>query len=130
MWKLRGKYVAKLIKTLEDEGAIIDIKDEAMLVAYVRGDASDTDLIAHFSQFQNLSDYQKWLQLVCDRNAESKRSSISVEQVIREVSAHLHRKYAVVYIENSIEPGHHLNASGVLEKFHLGAKMEIGPSPC
>lgn len=99
MWKLRGSYIAKLINELEAEGIIVDVDDEAMLRAYVRGDIGERDLLSHVCQFQDLTSYQQWLQQELMADAAVRRSTTSVEQLVHKVFTHFLRKYAAANFE-------------------------------
>lgn len=93
MWKLRGKYIADLLNGLEGIGIFVDEFDETMISAYVRGDVSERDLLAHVCQFQDLTSYQLWLQQELLPDSQRRRSPTSVEQLVHEISVHLRRKY-------------------------------------
>lgn len=125
MRKLRGRYIADLMNELDAEGIIIDVDDQAMLGAYLRGEICDRDLLAHVCQFQDLTSYQRWLQQGLAPNAKIRRSTPSVEQLVREVSAHFLRKYAVGDPECWRHFRSFQDVAGLLDMFRLSAVAEV-----
>lgn len=128
MWKLRGKYIADLINGLQEEGIGIDTEDEAMLRAYLHGEVSDQDLLAQVCQFQDLTSYQRWLQHEPGILATSRHSTISVEQVMREVSAHFRRKNIFGHADKGPRFNLSQGVADLLQELCLAASVEAKSS--
>jgi len=82
-----------MLNTFIAEGIRIDRHDLTMIDAYVRGEVSGRDLLAHVCQFTTLTSYQEWLTMRVDRHASGLNTSVSVEQIVAEVEAGIRRKH-------------------------------------
>ncbi|MBB6132660.1 hypothetical protein HD842_000771 [Massilia aurea] len=92
MLELRGKQIAQLISDLEEDCIKISASDELMLRGYVRGTIGGRDLLAHVTQFSNLTAYQDWLLDQINEFSLERVSNVSVEPVIHEVYNGLRRR--------------------------------------
>ena len=89
---MRRRHVARIIQVLALDKIAVEQNDLVMLIAYVKGDVSGQDLLAHVHQFSSLMSYQDWLEIDAVKYADNTNSSPSVEKIVAEVEIFIRRK--------------------------------------
>jgi hypothetical protein len=90
---MRGQRVAQMLHALTSEGVTVDDSDMSILCAYLKGNVSGRDLLAHACQFSTLSSYQHWLYITSKTYGRNSNPSPSVEQIVGEVESFIRRKH-------------------------------------
>jgi hypothetical protein len=90
---MRGERVAHMINALRNEGVVVGDTDIIMLNAFVKGEVSGQDLLAHACQFCTLSSYQEWLKKSFESHVDKLKPRPSVEQIVTEVKNYIRYKH-------------------------------------
>lgn len=88
----RERHVAQMIASLQLEGLAPDESDQLMLQAYVYGEVTIEDLLAHARQFATLAAYEEWQRTNTQNLIDNPQRCISAKQVMNEIQALIKRK--------------------------------------
>lgn len=90
--KMRGRWVAEMLRTLAAEGIIVDEGDISILFSYMKGKICERDMLAHVCQFDNLELYNDWLNMTGRAYFSDGELKLNTRQTITEVKVFIRSK--------------------------------------